>query len=91
MKTSATAWLAAVALGFVAVSAQADDVEGEIESINAEARSFVVDGKTFSTNERTEYEDELNSFEDLREGLRVEVDYKETDGELIATEIEIDN
>lgn len=91
MKTSATAWFAALALGFAAFSAHADDVEGDVESVNAEAMSFMVDGKTFSTNEQTEYEDELKSFSDLKQGLRVEVDYEETNGELIATEIEIDD
>lgn len=91
MKASATAWFAALVLGLSAVSAHADDVEGEIESVDAEAKSIMVDGKTYSTNEQTEYEDELKSFDDLKQGLRVEVDYEETNGEMIATEIEIDD
>ena len=88
---SATAWFAALALGLTAASAHADDLEGDIESIDKEAMSFVVDGKSFSTNEQTEYEDKLKSFGDLQQGMRVEVDYEETNGEMIATEIEIDD
>ncbi|MEH6389430.1 MULTISPECIES: DUF5666 domain-containing protein [Pseudomonas] len=91
MKASATAWFAALALGLTAASAHADDLEGDIESIDKEAMSFVVDGKSFSTNEQTEYEDKLKSFGDLQQGMRVEVDYEETNGEMIATEIEIDD
>lgn len=91
MKASMAAWFTAITLGMTAVSAYADDVEGEIESVDAEARSFMVGGKTFTTNEQTEYEDELKSFADLKQGLRVEVDYEETNGEFIATEIEIDD
>ncbi|QJD57930.1 DUF1344 domain-containing protein [Pseudomonas sp. gcc21] len=91
MKASATAWIAALALGLTAASAHADDIEGNIESIDKEAMSLVVDGKSFSTNEQTEYEDELKSFSDLQQGMRVEVDYEETNGEMIATEIEVDD
>lgn len=81
----------AVALSGFALSAQADDVEGVIESINVDSQTFSVQGIEFEVDDRTDYDDGLRSFEGLQEGMRVEVDYDYQDGRHIVREIEVDD
>lgn len=83
--------LVAASLAVLAGAAQADDIEGRVERVDAEARTLTVQGITFHTTERTDYDDGLRSFDDLKEGQRVEVDFKYKDGKHVATEIELDD
>lgn len=71
------------------LSAQANDIEGEIYSINVETQSFVVQGITFYTTTKTDYDKGLKTFADLKVGQKVEVDFEYRDKRHIATEIEI--
>ena len=52
----------------------AAELEGKIESINKGNQSFVVRGTEFIVTSSTEYEN-LKGFDDLRQGLNVEVEY----------------
>ncbi len=84
-------WLSAAALGLGVATAQADDIEGVIESIDAQNQTLTVQGITFHTNENTDYDDGLNSFADLSQGQKVEIDFEYRDGRHLATEIELDD
>lgn len=80
----------ALTLSF-AMTAHADDIEGEIESVDSDNQTLTVQGITFHTDNNTDYDDGLTSFDDLEEGLRVEIDF-EYDGERhLAKEIEQDD
>ncbi|MFQ3789456.1 DUF5666 domain-containing protein [Halomonas sp. A29] len=75
----------------LAAAAQADDIEGEIESVDADSQTLTVQGITFHTDDNTDYDDGLSSFDDLEVGQRVEIDF-DYDGERhLATEIELDD
>lgn len=77
----------ALTLSF-AVTAHADDIEGEIESVDSDNQTLTVQGITFHTDNNTDYDDGLTSFDNLEAGLRVEIDF-EYDGERhLAKEIE---
>ncbi|MBL8527693.1 MAG: DUF1344 domain-containing protein [Burkholderiales bacterium] len=67
-----------------------DDVKGQIESVNKGNQSFVVNGTEFFVTPSTEFEDGLKGFDDLKPGLRVEVDYHQRDGKRFAKEVELD-
>ena len=68
-----------------------NDVEGQIESINRAEQSFVVKGHRYFVDQSTDYDDDLKGFADLKQGQRVEVDYKIRDGKRIVTEVELDD
>ena len=91
MRTTAVVLLSCVLLVTLAGAAFANDVEGRIESLNQEARSLVVQGIEFLATQTTEYDDGLYSFADLREGMRVEVEFIYRDGKHYAREISRDD
>ncbi len=71
-------------------AANADDIEGKIESLDREARTLTVQGIVFHADDDTDYDDGLSSFDDLEEGQKVEIDF-EYDGERhLAREIELE-
>lgn len=76
MKHTWKALFAIVASAGVSAAALADDVEGVIERIDTEAQSVDVAGVTYYADDNTDYDDDLERFEDLREGMRVEIDFE---------------
>lgn len=83
--------LLVTSLAWFAGAAQADDLEGVIESVDTAQRSFTVHGITFYTMPGTDFDDGLRRFEDLEVGQRVEVDFEYREGRHYATEVELDN
>lgn len=83
--------LAGLSLVFSAAAFADNEVKGQIESIKKGSQSFVVGGTEFFVTPATKYEDGLKGFEDLRQGLRVEVDYHQRDGKHYATEVELED
>jgi hypothetical protein len=68
-----------------------DEIKGRIESIDPVEQSFVVKGTRIFVTRSTDYEDHLKGFTGLREGQKVEVEYKYRDGKNFATEIELED
>jgi hypothetical protein len=80
--------MAGLLLATFSATAQADDIEGIIETVDADGRSLTVQGITFYTDDATEYDDGLGGFDDLSAGQRVEVDFDYDGNRHIAEEIE---
>ena len=74
-------------------SVLADDleVEGRIESIDTSSQSFVVYGIPFFVTPSTDYDDGLRGFADLREGQKVEVEFRYREGNHYVTEVELED
>ncbi|MBL8541978.1 MAG: hypothetical protein JNK68_16670 [Betaproteobacteria bacterium] len=86
------ALLAGISFVMLAAPVLADnEVTGLIESVRKGNQSFVVNGTEFFVMPSTKYEDGLKDFDDLRQGLRVEVDYHQRDGKRYATEVELED
>lgn len=68
-----------------------DDIKGPVSAIDAANGTFVVQGITIHTNDRTDYDDGLTGIGDLKEGMRLEVDYETREGRNYAKEVELDN
>ena len=75
------ALLAGFSLVLFSASVLADnEVEGRIESVKKSNQSFVMQGTEFFVTPSTKYEDGLKGFDDLKPGLKVEVEYQHRDG-----------
>ncbi len=68
-----------------------NEVEGHIESIKKSSQSFVVQGTEFFVTPSTKYEDGLKGFDDLRQGLKVEVEFQHRDGKNYVKEVELED
>ncbi|MBL8538962.1 MAG: hypothetical protein JNK68_01195 [Betaproteobacteria bacterium] len=86
------ALLAGISFVMLAAPVLADnEVKGLIESVKKSNQSFVVNGTEFFVTPTTKYEDGLKGFEDLKQGLRVEVEYLQRDGKHWAKEVELED
>ena len=85
------ALLAGISLVFSAAAFADNEVKGQIESVKKASQSFVVSGTEFFVTPTTKYEDGLKGFEDLKQGLRVEVEYIQRDGKHWAKEVELED
>jgi hypothetical protein len=72
--------LAGFSLVLLSSPVLADELEGRIESIKKSNQSFVVQGTEFFVTPSTKFEDGLKGFDDLKQGLKVEVEFQSRDG-----------
>lgn len=73
---------------FSAGTALGNDLEGSIESVNTLEQSFTLNGIEFFVTRNTDFDGGLGSFDDLKPGLKVEVDFAYRDNRHFALEIE---
>jgi hypothetical protein len=61
---------------------------GRVDAVDVSARQFTVLGLTLTVTSETEWEDGLDDIDDLRPGMRVEVDYEQCGFGFCALEVE---
>lgn len=75
----------------VGFSAGAAELEGRIQSVDLHSSSIFVNGAQIFITGQTRLESMFYNFNHLTPGMRVEIDYMQSNGKLIATEIELDD